>query len=135
MKVRDIVGDGGRIFVKSEWAPLADEWPAVSFGKLSVGNFLRQQYRRNTDLIVYVGTSDSKKTKDEQHRKRLLSAMRIDPSRILDTQKLVHAETWSRFAQEFPCHGMAASSRTGCVVAARIEGNGIPVRSLQVARL
>ena len=30
-----------------------------------------------------------------------------------------------------PCHGVVESSRTGCVVAARIEGDGVPFESFK----
>ena len=79
MRLSDVVGKDGRIWVKSEWGPASDYWPAVSFSKRTVGDYLRQEFRPGRDAIVYIGTSNPATTERPEHRQRLLSAINIEP--------------------------------------------------------
>ncbi len=58
MLLSEVIGKGGRIWAKSEWGPASEDWPAVSFSKRTVGDFLRQEFRPGRDAIVYIGTSN-----------------------------------------------------------------------------
>src|SRR6185312_6202978 len=42
--IRGIAVEGSRFFMKSEWAPISARWPALSFSKSSVAEFLRNEY-------------------------------------------------------------------------------------------
>jgi hypothetical protein len=84
MILRDVVTPNGRIFLKSEWGPISDEWPAVSFSKRSVADRLRAQFNPDRDVILYVGTS-GQMTERAEHRRRLLSAVKVEPSRVYNT--------------------------------------------------
>ncbi len=68
----DLLKADSRIFLKSEWGPVSTRWPALSFSKRSVGDFLNQEYRPGRDLIVYAGTGNSERTREADFRKRLL---------------------------------------------------------------
>ncbi len=98
--LRDIIARDGRIFVKSEWGPISDDWPAVSFSKRSVGDRLRELFNPTRDVILYVGTSGAL-TEKPAHRRRLLSAVTVEPSRIYDTQQLVPPASCARAPQMF----------------------------------
>ena len=87
--IGDIASLDSRFFLKSEWGPVSPYWPALSFRKLSVGDFLRDNYDPSTDFILYAGTSDPKKTKAVDCRKRLLSILVVEPGERVRTQELV----------------------------------------------
>jgi hypothetical protein len=101
MALRDVLKDGARVWFKSEWAPADDYWPAVSFSKRSVGDYLRQEFRPGRDAIVYVGTSSPATTEKPEHRQRLLSAINIEPQQLLETRECVPAESWENAQQNF----------------------------------
>jgi hypothetical protein len=96
VKVHDIMAPDGKVFLKSEWGPIADRWPCVSFTKPAVGKQLRDEFRPGRDVLVYVGTTDGEMTENPQHRSRLLSAVVIEPNQVLETQKIVPQESWER---------------------------------------
>ena len=95
MKVADLMKPDGRVFLKSEWAPISDDWPCVSFTKKSVGQRLRQDFRPGRDILVYVGTTNGDFTEDPAHQSRLLSAVVLEPNQILETRKLVPPAVWA----------------------------------------
>lgn len=101
MALRDMLQDGARIWLKSEWGPADDHWPAVSFSKRSVGDYLRQEFRPGRDAIVYVGTSSPATTEKPEHRQRLLSAINIEPQQLLETRECVPIESWENAQQNF----------------------------------
>jgi hypothetical protein len=94
MFLREIVSLQDRIFLKSEWGPISDDWPALSFTLQKVGRKLRAELNPSRDVIVYVGTSDARFTQDERHRRRLLSVLRVEPSQIRATEDLVPRDSW-----------------------------------------
>lgn len=98
MLLSDVVAQDGRLWVKSEWGPADNTWPAVSFTKRTVGDFLRQNFRPRRDAIIYVGTSNPATTENPAHRQRLLSAVSIEPMQVLETRECVPIESWE-FAQ------------------------------------
>jgi len=101
MLLSDVVPEGGRIWLKSEWEPAGDNCPAVSFSKRSVGELLGRELRPQQDALIYVGTSNPNLTKDPTHRQRLLSAMKIEPEQFLETRECVSPASWERAQQDF----------------------------------
>lgn len=96
MLVKDLMHPDGRVFLKSEWGPIGDEWPCVSFTKKSVGDRLRAEFRPGRDVLVYVGTTNAEMTRDPAHRGRLLSAVVIQPNQVLETRKIVPKDIWEK---------------------------------------
>lgn len=82
-----------RFFLKSEWGPISDVWPALSFSKRSVADFLNAEYNPTRDLIVYAGTGNPERTKEAQYRKRLLSVLIAEPGKTIPTEDLVPWES------------------------------------------
>lgn len=99
--LREIAQPESRFFLKSEWAPVSAEWPALSFSKPSVGAYLAQNYDPARDFIVYAGTSDPEKTKAAQYRKHLLSVLITEPGQLIPTDQLVPWESRQRAFSDF----------------------------------
>jgi hypothetical protein len=83
-----------RFFLKSEWGPISIQWPALSFSKRSVGDYLKAQYNPKQDFIVYAGTTDPKRTEDPEHRQRRLSLRITEPGEPIPTEQLVPWKSW-----------------------------------------
>lgn len=101
MNLRDLIKSDGKVFLKSEWAPASSDWPAVSFSKRSVGEFLRREFQPGRDIIIYVGTGNPLTTENPQHRQRLLSAVSVEPNQMLETRECIPAESWNRAQRDF----------------------------------
>ncbi|MFI5086955.1 MAG: hypothetical protein ACHP7I_01045 [Terriglobales bacterium] len=101
MDISEILPSDARVWFKSEWAPADDHWPAVSFSKRSVGDYLRQEFRPGRDVIIYVGTSSPATTEKPEHRQRLLSAVSIEPQQLLETRECVPIESWEEAQRNF----------------------------------
>lgn len=101
MILKDVIAADGRIFLKSEWGPMSDHWPALSFSKRSVGDRLRRDFNPDRDVILYVGTGDPKSTGDPKHRRRLLSAVKAEPNTIHETRMLVPAASWAEAQRDY----------------------------------
>ena len=86
----------GKVFLKSEWGQISDEWPCVSFTRPSVGKRLANEFRPGRDVLIYVGTGNAEMTEDPAHRGRLISAVVIQPSQVLDTKKIVPTAVWEQ---------------------------------------
>ena len=99
MQVADMMRPDGRVFLKSEWAPISDLWPAVSFTKRSVGVELSRQFQPGRDVLIYVGTT-SELTNNPSHRSRLVSAVVPEPNRIHETRRIIPPESWARSVEE-----------------------------------
>jgi len=98
--IGDIASAESRFFLKSEWRPISPYWPALSFKKPQVGEFLRDNYDPSCDFILYAGTSDPKKTKDKDWRKRLLSILVMEPGERIRTEELVPSNSWKTVKKE-----------------------------------
>ena len=94
LRIQDVMKPDGRVFLKSEWGPIGDDWPCVSFTKKSVGDRLRAEFRPGRDVLVYVGTSNAEMTQNPAHRGRLLSAVVIQPKQVLETRKIIPPDIW-----------------------------------------
>lgn len=92
--VGDIASINSRFFLKSEWGPISKIWPALSFSKRSVGDYLYKEYDPARDFIVYAGTSNSTRTENPLHRQRLLSILIAEPGDPIPTEKLVPWDSW-----------------------------------------
>ena len=95
MQVADLIQTPGRVFLKSEGAPVADSWPCVAFTRRDACARLRDTFRTGHDVLLLVGTTDPAVTPERAHRSRLLSAVTIDTAHILDTETLVAAQVWA----------------------------------------
>lgn len=98
--VSDIASEDSRFFLKSEWGPISDYWPALSFSKRSVGDYLNQNYDPAKDFIVYAGTSDPARTIVPEFRQALLSLLIVEPGEPISTEQLVPWESWQNLLQE-----------------------------------
>jgi len=123
VRVSDMMSSEGKIFLKSEWAPISDYWPCVSFSKASVGDRLRAEFKPGRDVLVYVGTTSAETTEDPEHRSRLLSAVVIEPNQMIPTRKIVPPQVWrqatDRWGERWP-HSFAV------IQAASIVGPPFP---------
>lgn len=124
MQVADMMRPDGRVFLKSEWGPISDYWPALSFSRMSVGQQLSRDFRPGRDILVYVGTSGPD-TENPDHRSRLLSAIVPEPNQILETRRIIPAESWAASVEAYGAdkwpHSLAV------VRAADIEGPPYPL--------
>jgi hypothetical protein len=96
MKVGDIVSTDTRLFAKSEFGPVSDRWPALSFSSRKIATDFSNTFRRDRDFVVYVGTGDPEKTEVPEHRQSLLSVASVEPRAPISTRDLVPADTWER---------------------------------------
>jgi hypothetical protein len=101
MILSEILASDGRVFLKSEWGPISDHWPAVSFSDAAVGKYLRGNFRPKSDILLYIGTSDATRTKQPEHRKRILSAVKVEPNRIFATHQLIPPDSWYDAQKDF----------------------------------
>jgi hypothetical protein len=101
MILKDVVASDGRIFLKSEWGPASDHWPALSFTKRSVGDRLRRDFIPDRDVVMYVGTGNPESTGNPNHRRRLLSAIKPEPNIIHQTKLLVPQESWEEAQRDY----------------------------------
>lgn len=119
MKIGDMMKPDGRVFLKSEWGLIGDDWPCVSFTKKSVGDRLRAEFRPGRDILVYVGTTNADMTKDPAHRGRLLSAVIIQPKQVLETRKIIPPAVWqntlNRWGKDRWPYAMAVTRATNIV--------------------
>ena len=101
MQVSDMMEPAGRVFMKSEFGPIGDNWPCLSFTKTNVGKRLRAEFRPGRDILIYVGTTDKEMTVNPDHRSRLISAVAIEPNQILETRKIIPDYQWKQTVEQF----------------------------------
>ena len=102
MLIADMMKPVGRVFLKSEFGPIGDQWPCFSFTRKLVGDHLRAEYRPGRDIVIYVGTTDPKTTQNPDHRSRLASwPVPIQPNQVLETRKIVPDDQWQASVAEF----------------------------------
>ena len=93
MRIRDIAFPDMRVWIKPEWSPLSDGWPAISFTRLQVVTDLSNEFRMDRDLMISVGTTNAEEV-EEQHRSRLLSVSRFASQQAVATHKIVPPASW-----------------------------------------
>ncbi len=91
----------GRVFIKSEYAPISDEWPCLSFSRRIVEKTLREQFRAKRDVLLYVGTTNAETTENPDHRSRILSAISVEPFQVLETKRIIPEEHWRKTVQKY----------------------------------
>jgi hypothetical protein len=101
MKLRDIAKHDSRFFLKSEYGPLSESWPAMSFSLAHLKVWLNRHYRPGLDFIVYTATGGPE-TPEREHRSRLLSVLKIDLTRTYPTEKLVSKDSWEWAKKHYP---------------------------------
>lgn len=123
MLISDMMQPSGRVFLKSEWGPINDYWPCVSFTKPSVGARLRREFVPGRDVLVYVGTTSPASTENPDHRSCLLSAVVIEPNHVLETKRIVPVESWNHSIEH---HGDRWPHALAAIRAADILGPPYP---------
>jgi hypothetical protein len=101
MKLREIAKHDSRFFLKSEYGPLSESWPAMSFSLTHLKAWLNRHYRPGLDFIVYTATGGPE-TPEREHRSRLLSVLKIDLTRTYPTEKLVPKDSWEWAKEHYP---------------------------------
>ena len=101
VQVSDMMESGGRVFMKSEFGPIGDNWPCLSYTKKNVGQRLQAEFRPGRDILIYVGTTDPAMTENPDHRSRLISAVAIEPNHILETRKIIPDYQWEQTVAQF----------------------------------
>jgi hypothetical protein len=100
MKIRDVALTESALFLKSEYGPLSDSWPAVAFTMPNVKAQIDRQYRSGVDFILYTGTAGPET--DQPYRKRLLSLARLDKMRAGLTEQLIPQTSWDWAQEKYP---------------------------------
>jgi hypothetical protein len=112
MFLKEVVSPESKFFLKSEWGPASDDWPAVSFSKRAVGRRMRSVYDPVQDFVIYVGTTSSINTPDPTHRSRLLSLVSMDLRGEFKTRDLIPQESWTQSQKDFGDRWMYAFAIT-----------------------
>lgn len=94
MRVADMMRLDGRVFLKSEFGLIGDDWPCFSFTKKSLAERLQAEFRPGRDIIIYVGTTSAERTENPDHRSRLISAVCVEPNQVLETRRIVPEARW-----------------------------------------
>lgn len=92
--LRQLLGEDGRLFAKSEFGPIHAGWPALSFSSRKVAGDFAQGFRRGRDFVLAIGTSDPSSTEDPAHRSRVLSAATLEPKAPIGTNQVVPPADW-----------------------------------------
>lgn len=101
MTVRDIATADSAFFLKSEYGPLSDFWPAVAFSNPQVKTRIDRNYQAGRDFILYTGTGGVE-TENPEHRSRLLSVVRLDKTQSRPTEQLIPAASWQWAQDKYP---------------------------------
>lgn len=90
----DLLGRDGRLYAKSEFGPVHDGWPAISFSSRKIAADFSHDFWRGQDFVLFVGTGGATTTENPEHRRRVLSAVTFEPNAPISTQQIVPAEHW-----------------------------------------
>lgn len=101
MKIRDIIQPDSRIYVKSEFGPMSNEWPALSFSQKETAKKFSNVFRRGKDFVISIGTSNGSNTKDPAHRQSILSVISAEPRTPLETKTIVPKDSWRYAVEEY----------------------------------
>jgi hypothetical protein len=91
----DLVKNGSGFFLRSVYEP-PELWPAHSFGKEGNGKSIMDEHRAGLDFMICVGTADPRRTKDRNHRRRLISLVTTDTSGWCKTSDLIPRDVLER---------------------------------------
>ncbi|MDD3183427.1 MAG: hypothetical protein PHD48_11585 [Alphaproteobacteria bacterium] len=101
MKIAEIIKPDSRVWIKPEWGPLSDNWPAVSFTFYKVADDLANDFRMDRDLMISIGTTNSLEVEPE-YRSKLLSVTRFASKQVLRTSKIVPQRSWEEAQKNYP---------------------------------
>lgn len=102
MDIGEVSEADTRFFLKSEFGPLSNFWPALSFSKRSIATSFATEFSRTSDFVIYVGTSDPERTLNPEHRSSLLSLVRPEPRTPINTKDIVPNDSWQWAQREYP---------------------------------
>ena len=94
LKLGQLLFADSRLFAKSEFGPVHDGWPALSFSSRKIAADFAADFRRDRDFVIYIGTTDPNATPNAEHRSRLLSAVTFEPRTPIDTRQIVSPQSW-----------------------------------------
>jgi hypothetical protein len=94
LTIADITHPDGRVFLRSEFAPVSGRWPCIAFSKKSARQRLRHEYQRSPDIIINTGTLNPEMTTNPLYRGKIISAVKIEPDQEIPSRKLVEKELW-----------------------------------------
>lgn len=77
LRFDELLRSDSKVFVKSDFAPISSDWPAISFSASDAPNRLTQEAGNEKDFLLTVGTANSKNTPAPEHRSACLSIARI----------------------------------------------------------
>jgi hypothetical protein len=92
--LKALLSPKSRVFLKSEFAPVSNDWPAVSFTNEGPARDFGTNINPEHDLVVFAGTQ-AKET-PLQYRANLLSAVRVR-SEPVNSRLLIHNEVLEFF--------------------------------------
>ncbi|WP_319542339.1 hypothetical protein [uncultured Pseudodesulfovibrio sp.] len=98
--VRSIAKSDSRFYAKSEFGPVSDDWPVLSFTHRTTAQKFAKNYRRERDFVIYVGTSSSKNTPEPNHRQNLLCLVSVEKHEIR-TEQVLSKKAWSNVVKEY----------------------------------
>lgn len=93
--VADILTTTSRIFLKSEYGPVSELWPAVSFSQENYAKELGRLINPEADLVLFAGTQND--STPPQMRGKLLCASRVRAGNPVDSALLVDHDTFAKF--------------------------------------
>jgi hypothetical protein len=94
--VGNLLNAGSRVFLKSEYGPISQLWPAVSFSSEAYARELGGSVNAESDLVLFAGTQNKILT-PANYRERLLCVSRIRSGPPVDSGLLVDADTLANF--------------------------------------
>lgn len=98
--VRNIAKPDARFYAKSEFGPVSDRWPVLSFTHRTTAQKFAQDYRRDRDFVIYVGTSNPENTPEPGHRQSLLCLVSVERHEIR-TEQVLSKATWTEVVREY----------------------------------
>jgi hypothetical protein len=100
-KLGDLLCVGSQVFFKSEYGPVSNEWPAVSFTDERYARQLAESFNSKEDWVLFAGTDNPELTLPE-FRKKLLCVVRIRSGAPVDSGVLVDPGRLNYFQQGDP---------------------------------
>jgi hypothetical protein len=96
-----VLSTGSRLFAKSEFGPIGDRWPAISFSSRKIASDFASGFRRGIDFVIYIGTTDPTSTENPAHRSKVLSAITFEPNAPISTEEIVPPEAWQESIEKW----------------------------------
>ena len=90
----DLLSAQTRVFLKSEFAPISNEWPAVSFTNEAPAKAFSGGFDPVHDFVIFAGTQTNDTS--SAHKARLMSAARLTGS-VVDSRLVIPLKNLSLF--------------------------------------